>query len=191
MGASMGGMIVQWMSILRPESTLSVISTISSTGGRGLPRSDLKATLGFLKAPKSDAVADVVDFRVEWFRDIGYARGGVMTEAETTYIRARVTEACERSGYRAGILRHIGAVQLTAPREAPFAAVCKKHKLPVLVLHGDGDLIFPVGHAHRVGEIVPHARVVVLREFGHSFFPSRFDEMAQLIAEHVVATRRA
>jgi pimeloyl-ACP methyl ester carboxylesterase len=191
MGASMGGMVVQWMAALRPEATRSVASLISTTGGSGLPRSDLKATLSFIKAPKSDAIEDIVDFRVGWLRDIAYARGGVMTAEEEAYARRRAGEALQRTTYRLGSTRHIGAIQRDVGREAQFAAACNAHKLPVLALHGDGDLIFPVEHAHRVGEIVPHARVVVLQNFGHSFFPSRFDEMTQHIAQHVVDSRGA
>lgn len=40
-------------------------------------------------------------------------------------------------------------------------------RFPVLIVWGDNDRVFPVGHAHRAAKAVPEARLVILENCGH------------------------
>jgi pimeloyl-ACP methyl ester carboxylesterase len=189
MGTSMGGMIVQWMAVLRPQATLSIISLFSTPGGPGLPRGSLKSRLAFLQPTRMTNVNEFVEARVQWLRDIGYANNGMMTEVEAEYARRRAAAAYERSSHVGGLARHAAAIMRSPPCDKLLAAACARHHIPVLVVHGDGDNVMPEAHAHRMKQLVPHARVVVLHRFGHSIFPSHYDELVEHLASHVAASR--
>jgi pimeloyl-ACP methyl ester carboxylesterase len=53
---------------------------------------------------------------------------------------------------------------------------------PVIVLHGDGDAIVPVAHAHHTAAIVPGAKLRVCPGLGHfSIFSELVPEVAAML----------
>ena len=56
---------------------------------------------------------------------------------------------------------------------------------PTLIVHGTGDQLLPVGNAHHLAELIPHARVELLEGVGHMFWWERPERSATLVQELV------
>jgi len=57
--------------------------------------------------------------------------------------------------------------------------------LPMCIIWGADDLVFPVTHAHRADELAPGAEVHVLPDSSHFPHKDHPDEVARLIADFV------
>ena len=81
-------------------------------------------------------------------------------------------------------------VQLQALSDNPMLDVrLRELFLPILILHGDLDLMVPVTQAHALAETLPHARLVTFSHGHHSPMDTNPDEFVQAIAEFCVAER--
>jgi len=56
-------------------------------------------------------------------------------------------------------------------------------KAPTLIIHGDRDLLLPVGNADILGERIPDSRVRIVPDAGHMFFWEKPEESAGAIVE--------
>ena len=69
------------------------------------------------------------------------------------------------------------------PRPADPAAALRAAARPTLILHGAGDLGFPVEVAHRLHAAVPHSELAVIDRAGHApHFERRAEWVARLRA---------
>lgn len=57
--------------------------------------------------------------------------------------------------------------------------------VPTLLLWGDADPISPLAVGHRLLELLPHARLHVVRGGDHDLAQNRVDEIAPLVADHL------
>lgn len=55
--------------------------------------------------------------------------------------------------------------------------------VPVLVIHGGGDPIFPIAHARWAVDQIPDARLVELADMGHALDPAFFDVIAGALTD--------
>ena len=60
---------------------------------------------------------------------------------------------------------------------------------PTLIVHGTGDQLLPVGNAHHMAELIPHARLELLEGVGHMFWWERPERTATLVHELVSGAR--
>jgi pimeloyl-ACP methyl ester carboxylesterase len=75
------------------------------------------------------------------------------------------------------------AGELRSPRPADPAAALRAAARPTLILHGAGDLGFPVEVAHRLHAAVPHSELAVIEAAGHAaHFERRTEWVAALRA---------
>ena len=64
-------------------------------------------------------------------------------------------------------------------------------KVPVLLVWGDRDPIVPVSHAGLAAELLPHARLSILRKTGHMPHRTNPDAFARAVREFVASTEPA
>ena len=149
MGASMGGMIAQVMSLQQPPRVLGLVSIMSTTGAKDLPTPPLSAWKELAKKPKSTNIKDMVAWNVNLVKN-------VMTVGTTSvpddYILKECTEVMTRSVYGGGAERQTYAIQVNATPREPLL---KKLKVPTLVLHGKNDVLLPLAHGQRTAAVIP------------------------------------
>ncbi len=61
---------------------------------------------------------------------------------------------------------------------------------PTLVIHGDRDPVFPLGHAEALAQEIPGARLLVLERTGHELPPPVWDRVVPAILEHTAERGR-
>ena len=170
-GASMGGMIAQLVAIEHPEKVLSLTIVMSSLGGDDQVFADAEVMRG-LVAPEVETREERIRQTVETAR----LTWGPSFDEERS--RARATRAVDRSHYPAGALRQ-GRAMAAAPsrREA-----LERVRVPVLVIHGDGDPLVPFANARLIADAVPAAELYVMRGVGHEMPPWEWPAIADRIA---------
>lgn len=82
-------------------------------------------------------------------------------------------------------LRPWRAGTLPSPRLADPVAELAAADVPVLLLHGEHDMVFPVALAREAGGALPRSRVVVLPEAGHMAHIDQPDAWLQAVAAFV------
>ncbi len=167
MGCSMGGMIVQRLTIDHGDRVLSMTSAMSRTGEAGYGDSSPEA-LEFLLAPPAASRAAYIDRQVaalhvygskpEWLDDDG--------------IRARAAAAYDRCFYPEGIGRQMKAVAHDGSRTEQLAML----DLPVLVIHGSRDTLIDPSGGRRTAAVIPGARYVEIDGMGHDYPPPVWKE---------------
>ncbi|MBV9836876.1 MAG: alpha/beta fold hydrolase [Solirubrobacterales bacterium] len=157
-GASMGGMIAQWLAIRHPERVSSLVSIMSSTGSRKAGQTHPRLYLRMLRRPRMDREGYIEDF-VATFKAIGSRR--YPGDPEET--RALAARCFERGLHPAGSARQLAAV-LTASDRTPLL---RQLDVPTTVIHGDADpLVMPSG-GRATAEAIPGARLAIIPGMGH------------------------
>jgi len=180
-GASMGGMIAQVLTIEHGRRVRSLTSIMSTTGRRtaGTPHPTVMRSL--VKQPPTHLGREAeIEHFVEFFRSVG-SRGELF---EADAIRDSARAALERGSTRGGTLRQLAAVSSSPDRTRRLRTL----KQPVLVIHGSADrLIHPSG-GRATAKAVPGSTYLEFSGMGHDF-PSVL--IPQMISAITAITRRA
>jgi pimeloyl-ACP methyl ester carboxylesterase len=183
-GMSMGGMIAQKVALNHPErvSALTVLST-SPIGIGGLP--------GMTDAYKAHAAEGE---HVDWSnpdeaiayvaKDAGMLAGPTMP-FDAKEAHAFVLRDVSRGTNLASATNHF---QLVAGGEE---LDIRDLQMPLLVLHGTADPLFPIEHAQAFAKAVKGTRAVTLEGGGHELNPVHWDRIVSSIAAHTTETNRA
>lgn len=157
-GVSLGGMIAQTLAIRHPARVLSLVSVMSTTGGKlvGWPHPRvLPSLLG--KAPRDRE--GYVRAVLATFKLIGSP--GFDLDEERMRVRARRTY--DRGLNRAGTLRQLAAITAAADRAPQLRAV----RCPALVIHGKADPLVHVSGGTATARAIPDAELVLVPGMGH------------------------
>ena len=146
MGCSMGGMIVQRLSIDHPDRVLSMTSVMSRTGEPGYGESSEEA-LAFLLAPPAPSRAAYIDRQVAALHVYGSKPEWLDEDA----IRARAAAAYDRCFYPEGVGRQMKAVGSDGSRAGQLAEL----DLPALVIHGSRDTLIDPSGGRRTAALIP------------------------------------
>jgi pimeloyl-ACP methyl ester carboxylesterase len=172
-GVSMGGMIVQTMTLDQPQRVRSLTSIMSTTGKRSVgwqhPRL-LPAMLRPIK-PGREAYADS---SVAMWRMIGSPGFGHDDER----IREAAREAYDRGLSAAGALRQMMAI-LTQPNRS--SALRGVH-VPTLVVHGTADRMVHVSGGRATAAAIPGAELLLIDGMGHDLPPELFPPLVEAIS---------
>jgi pimeloyl-ACP methyl ester carboxylesterase len=166
MGISMGGAQAQLAALDHPERVGALVLVSTTAGGLDGPGPDPALSAYFASAAEPDwsDVDAVIDSQVDYARALA-ARSVPFDEPGT---RALVARALARTiDVRAALTNH-GAVQ---DDRAPWASELGSIAVPTLVVHGEEDPMFPVGHGEALAAAIPGATLLRLPGVGHEFPP--------------------
>jgi pimeloyl-ACP methyl ester carboxylesterase len=180
LGVSMGGMIAQWVALLRPELVSGLTLMMSSSGYPWLTPPDL-AVLRFMSArpmpnpsqdPKSTA-DDAVDYLIGLFDLIGSPGFPVPRAQRLLWAQAQVARASAGSG----ALRQFNAIVADDQRWQRLGEL----KLPVSIIHGQADRLIPIAHGIDLAKRISGARFEAVPGLGHDLPP----DLAAMVAEYL------
>ncbi|MBR7744389.1 alpha/beta fold hydrolase [Phycicoccus sp. BSK3Z-2] len=181
-GASMGGMVAQQLTIDHPERVLSLCSIMSNTGDRRngrVARRLLPTMARSLSAPRPSDPEEAVRLGVEGWRVIG----GPLFDAED--MERSVRAAVERSQSPYGGARHLLAILTSEDRTEGLRGVTA----PTLVVHGLADPLVEASGGVATARAVPGSRMLVFPDMGHDLPASRRGEMVEAIAVNAARAR--
>lgn len=174
-GASMGGVIAQWLGVHEPARvrSLTLLGTTPMGHRPDLPppaprfRDHLAGPRDVPPGPE----ADVALFRV---------MNGDVLEFDEPSARAMLETAWSRAADPAAAANHHRAARVIGPDcLVPLSAITA----PTTIVHGDQDPVFPLAHAEALAAAIPHAHLEVVPGMGHVFFARGLPErLADLIA---------
>lgn len=175
-GMSMGGMISQLVTGLYPDRILSLTSIMSTSGEWGKGVASLKVARQMTKTTSKNRSA--LDNSVETWRLIGSPAYPMSDES----VRAQLVAEHKRSNYPAGYMRQIAAIR-TAPGRAKLL---KTIKVPVLVIHGQQDLLVPVNGGIDTAKHIPQAELALFEGMGHTLPQALLPTFAELIVKNAL-----
>ena len=181
-GASMGGMVTQQLTIDHRERVLSLCSIMSNTGDRRngrVARRLLPTMARSLSAPRPSDPEEAVRLGVEGWRVIG----GPLFDAED--MERSVRAAVERSQSPYGGARHLLAILTSEDRTEGLRGVTA----PTLVVHGLADPLVEASGGVATARAVPGSRMLVFPDMGHDLPASRRGEMVEAIAANAARAR--
>ena len=182
-GISMGGAIAQQIAVGYPERLLSLTlmsTTPAGTGGPELPpmSEELRAVFsgdGQLPEPDWSDREAAIAYLLEGERPYAGSRG--LDDAATRAVLGRVYD---RSADMASASNHF-----LLDGESEFAHErLSEIEVPVLVIHGTDDPLFPLAHGEELARAIPGARLVVIDGLGHELPPWAWDDVLPALIAH-------
>ncbi len=157
-GVSMGGMIAQTLAIRHPSRVKSLVSIMSTTGGRTVGQAAPETLVLVMQRAPTERAENVEHGLRVWnkIRSPGFAHD----DAE---MRARMGRNYDRSFFPEGVARQAAAIVGQRDRTAALASV----RLPTTVIHGKEDTLIDVSGGEATARAIPGAKLVVVPAMGH------------------------
>jgi len=171
LGASMGGMIAQVMTIEHPTRVRTLTSVMSMSGEPEYGQSAPEAITALLSVPPSDREGYIAHAPIyQAFHSMKY-------RSDENSKRAAARDF-DRSFYPQGAPRQLAAIYSSGRRTEQLRAV----KTPTLVIHGKDDtLITPTG-GERTAELIPNAKFVMIDDMGHDLPQPIWPDFVSLVS---------
>ncbi|NMA65690.1 MAG: alpha/beta hydrolase, partial [Clostridiaceae bacterium] len=173
-GASMGGMIAQTVSIEYPDRVRSLTSMMSTTGDSTVGQPDW-AVLSSLGAPPNEDRQGYIEWKVRSLKAIGSPKYPL----DEAYAAENAGLAWDRDHDPTGMLRQSAAVLKSGDRTEKLRTL----NVPALVIHGDSDKMIDVSGGRATAAAIPNAELVIYEGMGHGLPKQLWSEMADRIAE--------
>jgi pimeloyl-ACP methyl ester carboxylesterase len=179
-GFSLGGMVGQVAALKYPERVLSL--TAISTSPVGVDTSDFP--------PSGQAWMDHMSVEADW-SDRAEAVAYLVDDARLTagmahpFDEARTRAFLERDFDRSG--GYISAANHSVLFEVGerWQGRLNEINVPLLVIHGTADPVFPLAYGEALVRAVAEAKMVKLQGGGHEFHPEDWEQFISAIEEHV------
>ena len=176
-GVSMGGMIVQTMTIEHPDRVLSLTSMMSNTGERqyGQPTEEAMAQLTAVPPTTPEQAADAaVKSQKLW---------GSPAYFDEDYTRRTSNEAFARANRPEGTMRQFMAIMADgSSRAEKLRAIAT----PTLVIHGTADNLIDVSGGERTAELIPGSQLEIIEGLGHDLPRELVDRVVALAADFMI-----
>ncbi|MFZ0546160.1 MAG: alpha/beta hydrolase [Candidatus Promineifilaceae bacterium] len=173
-GASMGGVIAQLLTIEYQERVRTLTAIMTTTGSADLPLPDPVALSLFMRPP-SENKAEYIENAVQGWQ-IMYGSGYPLDEGEA---RLRAARYYERSYEPTGTTRQLAATVALESLKPRLDGVT----VPTLVIHGDEDPLFPLECGKDIAVSVPDAKMLVLEGVGHALPSEVWPQVIEAISE--------
>nr|WP_274426717.1 alpha/beta hydrolase [Chelativorans sp. YIM 93263] len=178
-GFSLGGMAGQGAALKRRERVLSL--TTISTSPIGVDTSHCPASgEAWMEHMQMDVDwsdrAEVIAYMVEEARLVA-STAHPFDEAET---KAFIERDFDRSGGYLSATNHSVLINVGEAWQGKL----RQSKVPLLVIHGTADPVFPPEHGTTLAQAVAGARLVRLEGGGHELHKSDWDTIIGAIVEH-------
>jgi pimeloyl-ACP methyl ester carboxylesterase len=177
-GASMGGMIAQALAARHPDAVRSLVSIMSTTGGRWVGQPALQAYPLFVRRPRPGREA-AIERVARVFRVVG-SRGLPRDEEVLRDIAAR---SYDRDHDPAGPGRQLAAIFASGDRTAELGRI----KAPTLVIHGTDDRMVSPSGGRATARAIPGARLLLIDGMGHDLPRAAWPQIIDAIAAHAAA----
>jgi pimeloyl-ACP methyl ester carboxylesterase len=175
-GASMGGMVAQQLTIDHPDLVASLCSIMSTTGDRAVGHASPEAIALLSRPPAADREAAIA-------AALASARvlGSPGYPAAEDDIRQRAGAVYDRSFRPAGFARQYAAILGSGDRTAGLGAVT----VPALVIHGEDDPLIEVSGGRATAAAIPGAELLVVPGMGHDLPRVLWPELIDAIEANV------
>lgn len=172
-GASMGGMIAQTITIERPERVLSLTSLYSTTGeqDKGQPRDE---ALPVLLRPAPAGREEYADYVIEIVRVIGSPAYPPDEEHVREYARLAFDRAAPDPR---GVGRQLMAILASGDRTARL----RELDVPAVVIHGEDDPLITISGGEATAAAIPGAEFIRVPGMGHDLPPELWPRLADAI----------
>lgn len=172
LGASMGGMIAQVMTIEHPTRVRTLTSVMSMSGEPEYGQSAPEAMNALLSVPPSDRDGYIAHSPIyQAFHSKKY-------RSDENSKRAAARDF-DRSFYPQGAPRQLAAIYATGRRTEQLRAV----KTPTLVVHGKDDTLITPSGGERTAELIPDAKLVLFDDMGHDLPQPLWQKFVNLVCD--------
>jgi pimeloyl-ACP methyl ester carboxylesterase len=178
-GASMGGMIAQTMTIAEPRRVRSLTSIMSTTGKRTVGWQS-PSLLPTLISPRNSR-EDYVKGSAKVWKIIGSP--GYPVDEEKG--RQRAADTYDRGVPRSGVLRQMMAV-LTQPNRS---IRLRSLNVPTLVIHGLADKMVHASGGRATSAAIPGSELLLIDGMGHDLPPELFETYVSAIRRNADRAR--
>lgn len=179
-GASMGGGIAQLVAINHPHRVLSLTSIFSDTGNPEMqgPSEEVMAI------PPSPPAGSNIEAIIERELTVWEIIGSPDYPVDKGVLREWIIRDTERSYNPVGVERQAAAVMFAGDRRDGL----RKLNIPVMIIHGDADILVPVENAYDLEENIPDAELRIIEGMGHDIPMELIEEFTDAI---ITAAERA
>ncbi|MCP9229525.1 alpha/beta fold hydrolase [Mesorhizobium sp. LMG 17147] len=184
-GMSMGGVIAQLVALKYPSRVTSL--TVISSSPLGIDTSHLPGTTEAYRRHSAEGAkvdwadrGQVVDFIVK----DAHALTGAAHSFDERRTRAFVEEDYDRSGGFLSATNHFLLKSGEDRSGEDWTGRLRDMKIPLLVIHGTDDPIFPVEHGAALADAVAGARLLRIEGGGHELHPDDWAAIIDAIVAH-------
>lgn len=174
LGLSQGGGVAQLAAVRAPERVRALTLVATSTAGPDVPPPSAETMAVLL----TDLPTDRPGF-IAWNELMYTKTGSTSPPPDVAWIRARAERTWDHGWSADGFLRHLLAV-ISATDRTPLL---RRLAIPVSIVHGASDPIFPIAAAHQVAQAIPGARLHVVPGMGHDLPPVFWDAIVGAVRD--------
>jgi pimeloyl-ACP methyl ester carboxylesterase len=174
-GASMGGMIAQTLAARHPRRVRSLVSIMSSTGGRWVGRPALSSYAIFLRKAPDEREA-FVEHATQLFAKIG-SRG---IPQDTEGVREIAALSFDREIDRTGAGRQLAAIIASGDRTSELRRITA----PTLVIHGSVDPLISPSGGRATARAIAGAELTMIEGMGHDLPRVLWPRLIDAFAAH-------
>jgi pimeloyl-ACP methyl ester carboxylesterase len=156
-GSSMGGMVAQELALRHPHRVRALILGCTTAGAvRGVP----PAPETVQKLVHNQSLSGDDALVAGW--KLGYSEPWIEANREALFARSRL--ASQWAAPRDSYMRQVIAAARHDTYDRLDQITC-----PVMIIHGQDDVMMPVANAALIAERIPHAEVRILEGMGHGY----------------------
>lgn len=181
-GASMGGMIAQTLAARHPARVRSLVSIMSSTGGRWTGRPALRSYPIFLRQAPREREA-FIEHATRLFARIG-SRG---MPQDVAGVREIAALSYDRELDRSGTGRQLAAIVASGDRTAELGRITA----PTLVIHGSADPLISPSGGRATARAIKGAQLTMIEGMGHDLPRVLWPRLIDAIDAHATAADRS
>lgn len=177
-GASLGGMIAQVLTTIRPSKVNSLTSIMSASGNPRTGFGKVKAVYSLMMHPSDPTdVRQLESHYAYMFRKLKSPNYSYEPE-----VMQKMISEVARGGFDAEASeRQLLAILASGDRSEQLTRITA----PSLIIHGEDDPLLPYAAGKELTDLIPNSALKLFKNMGHDLPPCYLEEMADAIASHI------